>query len=744
MGAMDQTVDRVPLSLALRRLARPSPAVRYALKFGTTMAAALWFAYSSELSDKVTIFITVLFVMQPTSGGSIKKGLPRIAGTVAAALMSVAIYGGFAQVPAAFLASWCAVIAVGTYGMTGARYPYAWMVFGFTSIIIIVKALAGDDQIETIAFQRASETAIGVLFVVVADSLFWPVRAEQRLREGLAHWAGQLADAVRGALGPQAAGQEPSQRAQLPSSPLLPQLELAEQLGYEMGASAARVQTFTRIALMLEGLSSRIRVIEREAQPAEKTRPSRQGHALAMLGDRFGGAITSASQALAGDESPEPSGEDLEQSLASFEREAQEDALAAALAPALRDAVAVLQKLESALMDLAMPEIGTKLSLSNAMSSPGWSWFRPDPIRLQLALRAGIAAGGTMIAMLAMGWSAAEDQLAIIMAVILAFMFAGMSSTRGAAGTIAPGLVAGILLGWLVVDLATVYLLPYAGRMPMALAYPFAVAGVAGYLIVRGSPLGPLGALFGLVTALLPVFKGSAPLQDVDDAYSLVCGLMLGVATGFVAQRLLWPRTAMQMFLQRSAAQLDLCAQALRADDGVSASPDLPRRLSAYAKQLAQLLQLHQRASIEPVEQALSDDRRSKLLALTQELFDLSARGGRESTAVAETRNLPAEIDSPLTSLRRALAAEDQALIRSMARAASALRGDDSRVDASLREAHAEVEAQIEVVRGSEDLAAVAREEVEPRISGTLVTAQLQIESWITDWQAAAVANHAA
>jgi uncharacterized membrane protein YccC len=761
---MDQIVDPVPLSRALRRLAYPSPAVRYALKFGTTVAAALWFAYSSELSDKVTIFITVLFVMQPTSGGSIKKGLPRIAGTVASALMCVLIYGMFAQFPPLFLASWCAVIAVGTYGMTGARYPYAWMVFAFTSVIILVKAMAGDDQIETIAFQRASETVIGVLFVVVADSVFWPVRAERRLREGLAHWAGQLADAVRGALGPQAVRQEPSQQAQLPSSPLIPQLGLAEQLGYEMGVSAARVQTFTRIALRLEGLSSRIRVIEREAKSAERTRSSPRGHALAILGDGIAVAITRASQALAGDKSPEPLGEDLDRSLASFEEaaatssvrgvegagaapEAQEDLRAGALAPALRDLVAVLPNLESALKDLARPESETELSLSNVTLSAGWSWFRPDPIRVQLALRAAIAAGSALIATLAMGWGT-EDQLAIIMAVIVAFILAGMSSTRGAAGTIAPGLVAGILLGWIVGDLAIVYLLPHVGRMPMALVYPFAVAGLAGYLIVRGSPLGPLGALFGLVTAILPIFKGSAAPQDVQDSYSLVCGLMLGVAAGFMAQRLLWPRTAMQTFLQRSASELDLFAQAVR-DDAVSGSLNLASRLSAYAKQQAQLLQLHQQASHEPVEQALSDERRSKLLALMQELFDASIRPRRESAAITEARNLPAEIDLPLTSLHRALVGEDEALIRSMTLAAGALRGDESRADAGVRAAHAAVEAQIEALRGRDDLTALDRQEVARLISEiasrrVLVEPQLQIESWIIDWRTAAAANHAA
>jgi hypothetical protein len=414
--------------------------------------------------------------------------------------------------------------------------------------------------------------------------------------------------------------------------------------------------------------------------------------------------------------------------------------------PALLDAVAVLRNLESALVDLAAPENGSGPSVSHTTGSAGWSWFRPDPIRVQLALRAAIAAGAALIATLAMGWGA-QDQLAVIMAVIVAFILAGMSSTRGAAGTIAPGLAAGILLGWVVVDLAIVFLLPDLGRMPMVLVYPFAVAGLAGYLIVRGSPLGPLGALFGLVTAILPVFSVSAVPQDVYGPYSLVCGLMLGVAVGFMAQRFLWPRTAMQTFLQRSASQLDLFAQAVR-DEGVSGSLNLANRLSAYAKQQAQLLQLHQQASREPVEQALSDERRSKLLTLTQELFDASIRPRQESTAISEATKLPAEIDLPLTSLRRALVAEDEALIRSMTLAAAALRGDESRADAGLGEAHSTVEAQIEALRGRDDFAALDRQEVARLISGIafrrmLVEPHLRIEAWIAEWQAVAAGDQA-
>jgi hypothetical protein len=407
----------------------------------------------------------------------------------------------------------------------------------------------------------------------------------------------------------------------------------------------------------------------------------------------------------------------------------------------------VLRNLESALVELAAPANGSGPSVSHATGSAGWSWFRPDPIRVQLALRAAIAAGGAVIATLAMGWGA-QDQLAVIMAGILAFMLAGMSSTRGAGVTIARGLVAGILLGWLVVDLAIVYLLPHLGRMPMVLVYPFTVAGLAGYFIVRGSPLGPLGALFALLVTILPVYKSSAAPQDVYDPYSLVCGLMLGVAAGFMAQRFLWPRTATKAYLQRSAAQLDLCAEAFSDENCVTGSRSFARLLSAYAKQLTQLLQLHQQASREPVERALADEHRLKLLALTQELFDASVHARRESNSTTETRTPPAEIDLPLTPLRRALVGEDEALLHSMTQAAGALREDESCSSTGLREAHAEVEAQIQAMFGRDDLTALDRQKVAQLISAIasrrmLVETQLQIEAWIADWQTAAAGDHA-
>lgn len=716
---MAPTVGHAAFARALRWLARPPPALRFALKLGTAMSASIWIAFASGLDWGLTIWITVMFVTQPNQGASIKKGLTRICGSVAAALVSIAIYGLFAQQPPLMLASTCAVFALAIYGMTGPRYQYAWLVFGFTTILILLKALAGSDRIETLSFERATLTALGVLIVFVADSLFWPVRAEQQLREGLAERSRQLGAALMQHLHALQSGQAADEQSQPPSSPLIPQLGLVDQYRDEIGATPAHAQALSRIALLLEGLASRVRQLVREpgtesGPPAPPVRV-----ALAQIGSGLDAALAETSRCLTEDCAPQSFADSLEHSLAGFEGERM-------ATPVLGDVVALLRRLEAALLGLVKQDSeaeGKGEGASAAAAAAAREWFHPDPIRLRLALRAGIAGGGAIIATIVMGWSLEEDMLPMIMAPIVAFILAGVSSTRGAGTMVGIGMAAGILLGWLIADLASVFLFTHLDRMPLSLVYPFVVAGGAGYLIVSGSPLGPLGVLFGLLTALLPVFIGDGPPQNVDTAYGLVCGLFVGLAAGLIAQRFLWPQTAMQIFTGRAAGQLDLCVRALsdgeRSTEG-SAPSQAAAVVSAYAKQLTQLGQLHAQAHHEPVERALDDGRRAELLVLIQDLFDASLQPDRT----------PGEAETTLAPLREALARQDEALVASLNAAAGAMRGSGPGPDSSLGEARAAVAAQIDARRSGEGLAPLAA-------SRQLVESQLRLEAWLTDWQQA-------
>jgi uncharacterized membrane protein YccC len=763
-SALIQALEQLPLTRALGWLARPPPAVRFGLKLATAITAGIWIAFASGLPWGLTIWLTVLFVAQPNAGASIKKGLLRTVGSAASALISIAIYGLFSQQPLLMLASICGVLALAVYGMTGPRYQYAWLVFGFTTIIILVKALAGSDQIETLSFERATLTALGVLIVFVADALFWPVRAEEQLRESLADRSRQLGDTLKQHLEEFSSKQGPGEAGPPPSSPLIQQLGLVDQFRDEIGASPQRVQALSHIALLLEGLASRTRQLRRHTAMEQSAPPLRV--ALERLGNELDTALVEGSHCLAADRAPEPFAEALEHSLASFEgermahleslvrqgaagrQEAEREAPLSALVSVLKDVVRLLRRLEEALIGLVKQDYEAERA-SEAAPGAAREWFHPDPIRLQLALRAGIAGGGVIVAMLAMGWSLEEDLLPMIMASIVAFILAGMSSTRGAGTKIGIGLTAGVLLGWLIADLAGVFLFTHLDRMPLSLVYPFVIAGGAGYLIVRGSPLGPLGALFGMLTALLPVFIGDAPPQDVDTAYGLVCGILLGVAVGLIAQRVLWPRTAMQIFTQRAAGQLDLCLRALgggeRGTEGAARSGDAAGLVSAYAKQLTMLGQLHAQAHAEPIERTLDDTRRAELLALLQELFDASLH--TRKWVVWNEAAATQDAAAALARLREALTRHDEALVASLKSAAAALRGSGPAPDSRLGEARAAVDAQIDSLRGRADLDS----SLDPGRFGEilaqlaagrrLVESQLQLEAWLADWQRAQVTH---
>jgi uncharacterized membrane protein YccC len=754
---MTQAVEHPVHGRVSAWLARPSPALRYGIKLATSVTAAIWIADVSNLSWSLTIWLTVMLVAGPNAGASIAKGLLRIWGTAAAALISIAIYGLFAQQPPLYLASVVGVIALGTYGMTGSRDQYAWMVFGLTAIIILVKGMIGSDQIETLAFERATLTALGVLIVFVADAVFWPERAEEQLRESLAQRTRQLGEMLRRSLDATHPGQAPGEKGALPASPLIQQLGLVAQARGEVAVAPGRAQALTRIALLLEGLASRERLLRRDVATGDRVSAAALFAALEQLGRDLDAALGEAARALAADRTPERFADALARPLARVESqwlarlqahpggggEADQERTGAlsTLVPVLSDVVSVLRRLEDALVGLASGQAGSGADpVHKAQTAPIRDWFRLDPIRVQLALRAGMAAGGVIVLMLIMGWNSDEDVLSFIFAPIVAFIFAGMFPTRGAGTLVGVGWALGVLLGWLIADLASAFLFTHLDRMPLSLLYPFAIAGGAGYLIVRGSPLGTFGALFGMITAVLPIFIGDGPPEDVDAAYGLVCGVMLGLATGRIAQLLLWPRTASQTFLERAAAQLELCLRALG-----GAEPPTERALadlvSAYAKQLAMLGQVHAQAQKEPLERELDDGRRAALLALTQDLFDTALRGRKAAAAAAEAP--PPQAAAALAPLREALRREQAAVTASIERVARALRGAAIEPDPGLREAHSEVSSCLDALRARGELAGVAeagRSEASLAALAdqrALSESQLAIETWLSDWRRA-------
>jgi uncharacterized membrane protein YccC len=666
--------------------------------------------------------------------------LHRALGTLGAFVTAILLFGLYSQDPPLLLAGLFVVQAVGAYGFTGARYPYAWFVWAFTTAIILGDAMAGGGAVETIAFERASMVGIGLLLVFVFDSLLWPTRSEPALRHSLAERAQQLAGALRRAIEDPLGLRHPTgEEGHGESSPLAAHLGLIGAARTEVGVSSARVEALAHAALLLEALASRERRLQR---PLGVHPGAAYAAALAELSRGVEAALGEVARALVAARAPSPFAADLEQTLLRLKAErlaaegsAAVDVSAGGRAAELRDLVALLRTLEGVL------EGSVKSARREALADeePPTAWLKLDPFRVQLALRAGVAVCAAFLVPLALGW-----EVNTIVAP-MAFMIAAMATRGGVTQTL--GLLAvTVLLGWLLADLALVFFHPHAGRFPMALAYPFSVAAVFAYASHRLPQLATLPTIGGLL-AILPVFSGLAAPEDVYGSYNTVCFVAVGLATGWAASRLLWPATATKLFRQRSAAQIDLCLRAFREHRQIE-DHAAGQLLTTYTRQLAQLGPLDGQAAHEPVEEALDGERRRALLALIQDHFDavLGARGAPPAQSMPLV-----ERGGVFEPLREALLREDEALLASIQTAAETLRGEAPAEAASsaLDEANRAVLACLAELRARpEPLPSIDAEEREAFLvhldsRRLLVDRQIAIEGWLADWSRSRTAGSA-
>jgi len=286
---MDRAVPHSKRLHRTRRLPSVSPAVAHAIRWGVAAAAAIWIGKNPGLAENspTWILITVAVLLQPTVGGALLKGLARLAGTLAGALTAILLFGLFAQDPPLLMMSFFLVQVIAAYGNSGQRFPYAWFVWAFTTAVILVGAMAGGGAVETVAFQRTSMVAIGILLVLLVESLLWPVRAETRLRQSLAARARGLGDFLSHALvQPGDPDREDSPSPAPGSESLDAQMTLVDTARSELGAERGNIEGLARIAVLLEIVAASSREIA--------ARPATGGPQ-----DEPDGALASASAALA-------------------------------------------------------------------------------------------------------------------------------------------------------------------------------------------------------------------------------------------------------------------------------------------------------------------------------------------------------------------------------------------------------------------------------------------------------------
>ena len=724
---------RLPWRDGLRRALAISPAGAHAIRFSVAVAAAIWIGKAPGLVENqpTWILITVLMVMQPMTGGSLLKGLLRLVGTLAAALTSILLFWLFAQDPPLLMAALFFVQAIAAYGNSGPRFQYAWFVWAFTSAIVLGEAMAGQRAVETVAFQRASMVGIGIVLVFVVDSLLWPARAEPRLRNSLASRARGLGDTLRRAVtapvDPPGADSSPPPESGILAS----QLALVDAVRSELGVSRTTADALARMAMLLETLASRARLLAAliERPPDLDAEGRAFAAALSELARQIEAGLEEVAAALTVSRPPTHFSDELERALLRVEAErdrwVRRHGSSAALegrAADLRDLVAVLRTVEEALSSVEQPHA--------TAPSRSLLHFRPDPFRTKIALRGGTAVIAAFVVPLTLGWPVNT------LVAPIAFLFS--SFNRGAGVQTMAMLAAIIALGWLVADLSIVYVAPHVGRAPPALVIPFAVAAPFAYIAVRRPQLALLPSVGGLI-ALLPVFGGTSAPTDVYGPYNTVSYMAVAVGVGWLFSRLMWPATAARLFRQRVAVQLELCLDAVRGAPesvGVERGRRAADLIRGCALQTVQLGPLHRQALHEPVERALDPARRTQILPLAMDLMD-AVLGHRPSDSVP----LLERGGAPLRPLLDALQRADQALFDSMKTAADVMRGEAAGYRPSaLAAAQRVVEDRLRDL--SADALAIPdlSDEEKRRLlvqldrHRRLVSRQLAIEDWFAGW----------
>ena len=166
----------------------------FALKTCLALVVGYGLAFLLNFSASTTA-ITVLVLNTRYLGSSVDKGVLRITGTLAGAVIALFLIGFLAQERFLFIFVVAVLNAFLFYMMQGSRYPYSWFVCAMTILIVGFGSVENPDNIFHSAVSRVSGVILGIISSLLVHGLLRPSRAgddfEKQLRNIL-HEASEL------------------------------------------------------------------------------------------------------------------------------------------------------------------------------------------------------------------------------------------------------------------------------------------------------------------------------------------------------------------------------------------------------------------------------------------------------------------------------------------------------------------------------------------------------------------------
>lgn len=147
------------------------------------MALAVYVSHRLSLSDGWWAAISAFAVMQTGFAASFYRGLLRVTGTALGALLGLALGRIIDGHPLLFIMLMSAASWAGLYGTLCYRHSYAWVLSVVTFVMVMGEALIEPSGLETFAWDRFCNVAIGTLACVLVAGL-----ADPWLRGSLRRW----------------------------------------------------------------------------------------------------------------------------------------------------------------------------------------------------------------------------------------------------------------------------------------------------------------------------------------------------------------------------------------------------------------------------------------------------------------------------------------------------------------------------------------------------------------------------
>jgi uncharacterized membrane protein YccC len=168
-------------------------AVRHGIKFGIAGVLAVFIALFLRLPDPTWALITVFVIMLAQFVGAVaEKSVMRVIGTAIGGVIGYLLTARFEQQPILYLLLIGGVVGFGTAMFGYAKYPYAFLLCGLTTMVVASNGMNDPSFSWKPALARIEEVSVGVICAVLVSSLLWPRYARTEFLQKMRLALGEL------------------------------------------------------------------------------------------------------------------------------------------------------------------------------------------------------------------------------------------------------------------------------------------------------------------------------------------------------------------------------------------------------------------------------------------------------------------------------------------------------------------------------------------------------------------------